>query len=286
MDWDAALAWDGHSSAASAQRPPASPRIDPTKPYLFGDGPPTVSTGLDLVPWPAIVWDANGYYRELGVSHRATKKELVEAYRSKHGQASARLTYILRQLLDPEIRRKYDATPMGSVFFDYYVETALRVERARWVGQQIAMGFRYDEAVERGEQEFQKVRREPEEAVLDDDLWGADNPRLSHPAATIAAWSFAYYLWRIGPTMGDQARMQQWQEALVAVFAERRERVEFAVGIQHRSMGAWGVVPVGYRIVAFLGEDEWPTEALAIAAASRIAELSERPAQWVTARGR
>ena len=78
------------------------------------------STSRVLSRWPLIVWDVNGYYRDLGIPTWATKKEIKEAYQALSGDQSVRLTYVTKQLLNDAIRRAYDACRPSSRFFDKY----------------------------------------------------------------------------------------------------------------------------------------------------------------------
>lgn len=89
-----------------------------SEPVLEGTGPVVFSTCTTLVSPP--IFDVNGYYAALGVSPRATKRQLRDAYLRLNGQASARLTHILHQLLDPQIRAEYDRRSFGRPIADDY----------------------------------------------------------------------------------------------------------------------------------------------------------------------
>jgi len=81
------------------------------RPVRLGWGPARWSTSMALVPMDRVCHDVNGYYRELGVDWRATKKELKEAYVERDGPNDARLTYVFKQLLDPLTPRRTTRRP-------------------------------------------------------------------------------------------------------------------------------------------------------------------------------
>src|SRR5690348_4532650 len=84
-------------------------------PVRLGWGPDRWSTSMALVPVERVCHDVNGYYRELGVDWRATRKELLQAYLAKDGQSDVRLTYVFKQLLNPQVREAYDKSPKGEL---------------------------------------------------------------------------------------------------------------------------------------------------------------------------
>lgn len=234
-------------------------------PFLVGTGPATFSTSLEIARrYPPIVWDVNGYYRELGVRPDATKTQIKWAYRKKRGWRSPRLTYIMKQLLNPSIRAAYDSTPLGEVFWDAYVEEAMRQAAQKRISELRGQGRNV---------EADSIAEEWDSPFSDPDDKGGegfDKPSLhdhDHPS-----WPWAYYLWQTG--CQDTERLRGWQEALCGVLGERKEHVELAVGFLGGVDRAWEVRTVGYRIVAFLSDGAQPTEVLAKAAASRVMEMA------------
>lgn len=217
------------------------------RPHLRGHGPATFSTSLGLMIPFRMVWDVNGYYRELGVPFDATRRQIKEAYQEKCGWASPRLTYILKQLLDPEVRARYDATPLGAVFMDYYVETSLREARARVVSD-----LRREGLIEVAEM----VEEMDDDQELDIASSGDENDR-SHPEV----WPWSYYLWESECT--DTERLRRWQEHLISALGQRKEIRELSIGFQGESKRPWHVRTVGYRTVVFLNDGVQPTEDLA-----------------------
>lgn len=228
-------------------------------------GSPLVfSTGVAVEPWPSIVWDANGYYRALGVSSRATRRELREAYQRLDGQRSDYLTYVIHQLLDPDIRRVYDATPRGRIFLDDLVAEQMRRESAIQTSQERRMlweqtGFVPDE-----------------QEMLDWDEVIGQTSTPSKPGSEDAEaerqdWSWGYYL-RGVESLPDVTALQTWQRLLIEALARRGVAVEIAVGWCDTD---FDVTPSPYRdrgddmhIIAFCGTE--PTEALAERVASLV----------------
>lgn len=234
---------------------------------LVGSGPECFSTSTEIEVWPSIVYDANAYYATLGVTHRATRTELRQAYLARGGQKKSRMTYILKQLLDPQVRRKYDATPLGSLFLDDYVVHQVQKVMAQQASEQAAFG---------------------QESLLDFDDFirhtalseqNRNQPQLTSPQQQ---WQYSYYLKGSGSFRGRYRQfegqhrevLRNWQTMLVTAFASRRLRVEMGVGLSASDQGVY-VTRVGYRLVAFINIDESPTEALASAVASMILEIKE-----------
>lgn len=249
-----------------------------------------VYDGAIRLPWPTgwpvafrtcsalalvngVVWDTNRYYRDLGVGPRATKREIREAYIRLGGQASPRLTYIVHQLLDDDVRRRYDATPPGSLFRDEYVEWMIRDAEVQHVHARRRAGL---EAV--GDDADW-----PFETVLDEDgAEGQDEPNdgrglVSHPAATTSLWG--YFRWQA--KRGDHTWQVATWRGLVAAAVYRREGVlELAVGIAGGMEPPWSVELVGNLLVVFLNESEQPSAALAEQVAARVAEVRHRSPAW------
>lgn len=235
--------------------------------YVAGTGPVTFSTCVTLQPTriARYCFDTNGYYAALGVSPAATRKELREAYQRLGGATSPRLTYIIKQLLDPEVRARYDATPLGSVFLDYDVETYLRRKRVKDVVGLRIQG-RHEEADALSECDV-AGGGEPIEAVVD------TAPSVQEDART--RWPWSYYLRACEG--GNTDRLAEWQELLTEAFAHDRHQLHIAVGFSGGMELPWGVSTVGHRLVVFLDPSEPPTEVYARAAASRVVEHAAHP---------
>lgn len=216
---------DGWKKIGAIGSPPQESR--PRK--VTRKGALTRSTSLALETWPSIVWDTNGYYRELGVTFKATKRELAEAYWAKNGMNDARLTYVFKQLLDPEIRRRYDTTPLGSVFMDDYVIAEIQrkaFERSKNL-RRMGLSKTPEQVLE-------------EWGLLDPEDSAVDIPKDVREDETGAAaeqeWPYTYFTWGIGtfPLPHELRLAQAWQEALIKECQHRRVVTNFAVGLMDR----------------------------------------------------
>lgn len=208
-------------------------------PAQYGSGIPSRSTCTELVSWPSVCWDVNGYYHALGVGFRANRRQLMQGYRDRGGPDDDRLTYYFQQLLDPAVRRLYDSAPLGSVFFDRYVEEEIR-RKAHAMAAQMnqrgadvtpedileRMGFvRVDEEVPQEEGELDSASE-----VSDDE--GASPPPA--PEAEEGPWPYTYFLWRVkanDPRDRDIEYMRRWQDLIAQGCIEQGLKTTFAVGL-------------------------------------------------------
>lgn len=254
----------------------ATPALSADDPYLVGHGPVECSTCTALSVPRVIVWDSNGYYRELGVDSTATRAQLRRAYVGRGGSSSARLTYALKQLLDPEVRAAYDATPLGRVFMDRYVladlNRRIKDRLARQTQRLTSSGWLVTEEVERlllerladqfgMERVDGSSEDSPQDSVDADSEHGQDDQQFG----------FSSYRWRSGAS-SDQ-RLERWQTDLIRAFASRGIVTRLAVGVHGGTSGdlacPWLLARVGYRTVVFLHEGQEPSMALAESVAAR-----------------
>lgn len=272
--WSSSGTWSASSTNSLSIRvtPPVS-----DNPLLVGDGPPECSSSTALSVLPGYIFDVNGYYRDLGVATHATRKQLRLAYQAKNGQSSVRLTYVLSQLLNPEVRREYDLMPLGSVFMDEYVLDALnrklKDEMSRRMAHLHDVGVNMDEvdttAVERdiladlGYQVADESLPDTPDEVVDD----TPDPVQDEPDP--AKFEYAFYAWRTHPRLDAPEQMREWQHQLVRALSNEGVALRFAVGV-HGIPHPWVQATVGYRTVFFIGKDEDPTPELAAAVARRV----------------
>lgn len=259
-----------------------------TSPYLMGTGPAEFSTSMELVRVPEYIWDVNGYYRELGVSPGATRSEMRLAYFEKDGQSSDRLTFVLKQLLNPETRAAYDTCVLGERFMDRYVieeiQRQIKMRHMQRMAERRAQGFVVNETIERKDERrlwkgllgdaVQFDDDTPEEVV---DTASVVPDALASPAKV---FSFAYYLWRTRIRReADIRALAEWQEHLVKAFAQKGVRTRIAVGLLGGVESPWALARVGYRDVIFLNRDEPPTAALAEKAVAEWVRTDPNPSQ-------
>jgi len=189
--------------------------------------PVVCSSSLELERWPSVVWDVNWYYWVLGVHFRATRRQLKDAYLDKKGEDDDYLTYIFSQLLNPEIRRAYDAKPLGSVFWDKYVEQKVR-ERAH----RLAVRHKVDADVILKQWGFVEPEENPAQ--------GGDSDRLDSSGEAgeyveaPPGGSYTFYVWRTKTYLLGEADVrlaQDWREAILHECYSNHMTAQFAVGI-------------------------------------------------------
>lgn len=249
---------------------------NPEDPFLIGMGPAEFSTVTALQPWPTVIHDCNGYYRALGVSPQATRRDLRVAYYERGGQDSEYLTYVLKQLLDPQVRSLYDGLQLGEQLVDKYVQARLRAFAER---KHSEMMRRLRDAGQAVTSEVDQSARDqiwsnlglhedsPERGIASDGEVGQDG--RSRPAKV---FPYRYYLWRIHLRQGDphlSSVLSKWQECLVSAFARQGVSIRLSVGVHGHMAYPWILARVGYREVIFLHHLETPTPALAEDAVSR-----------------
>lgn len=223
--------------------------------------PEAFTTAVTIEPFPSVAWDTNRYYADLGVTPRATRLEIRRAYEAKNGQEDERLTHIVKQLLAPGVRARYDATPLGHVFYDRYIAESVRIQNARMVSEAHASGAPDDWFVPL---DISQYINERSFAVVDTSEMGGhhERPRL--------AWNWGYWLWRTG--CRDTQRLAEWQELLVRVLSGDKEVHSLVIGFVGHSDAPFEVVAVGHRLIVFLGDKEQPSVDLAIEAAGRVVQ--------------
>lgn len=246
-------------------------------PVLYGRGPAECSSSTTLSVVHVWVYDVNGYYRELGVHPSATKRDLRLAYMAKDGQSSVRLTYILKQLLNPAVRAEYDRTPLGELYLDDYVreqlKRAIEARQAQIMEDLARRGVdtsRLDEeGLARDIAASMGAMFEGDDDTPDETVDGG--PGVGQDVARPAKFDYAYYLWAIKPTLDETestvrlVRLAEWQRLLVRALSDEGVQMKFAVGI-HGKPHRWVQAQIGYRMVFLLNALEDPTEDLAAAA--------------------
>lgn len=232
-----------------------SPEIDAD---TVGHGPLVCSSSVALEPFPQHSWDVNGYYRELGVYWKATRKQLRLAYQRLQGQESRRLTYVLKQLLDPVVRRAYDGSPLGEPFLDdVYVQEELKRRAACEASRQSMSGVSVS---------AESILDQQGLRILDDTFAGGlanDQSEWSYDQAPDEdqEWRYSFYIWDTSDHSG--VGMAQWQRLLVERLAWEGRVVQFAVGMHARDSRSTIVTDISGVLVFFLRVDLVPTAELA-----------------------
>lgn len=209
-------------------------------------GPLDVSTCTELAVIDPPIWDTNYYYRSLGIEapYKPTKKELRLAYQAVDGQNSERLTYHLKQLLDPDIRKAYDRTPLGRRYQDKYViEESMRKLSQKASEQSQASGkiVTVEDLIQAFERE---MPQKPKELT----------PKYIN-------WEWSYYLCNSRKYHVED--LAEWQQLLVSAFAERGVKWKISVGYIGNTKRPVVVRSHEGRVVFFLNEQVTPTPELA-----------------------
>jgi hypothetical protein len=223
-------------------------------PKLIGIGPHRFSTSLALERWPSVIWDVNAYYATLGISPHATKREIREAYQRLDGHDSRRLTFIIKQLLNDEVRRAYDACRFNTLFYDRDLDHVFKQrvkDEARRKGQ---MEEAQPTSVETPEDELNH-----EAGVIDDEEYGDlySNPNQQ--------WDWGFYLWHTATPNVDLVK--RWQHCVYQVFLG--QDLSLSVGL----MGGKEIVKlikVEGDYVAFINEFATPSIPLAKTLKSKL----------------
>jgi hypothetical protein len=215
------------------------------------------SSCTDLAVQPMACWDVCGYYRRIGVSWRATKKEIAQAQlKIDPGRDDEQVSYAVSQLLDPVIRRAYDLVPLGGLFMgdrdvrEMIERAAARAASARNAAAHAADPEGYAESMETATDQGRILRE-----------WGFDKDGVSAEEArerlgeafrrgsssdelgsTLSSWDVNWGWYRMtdpydedpwdGARPGAVAEaLEQWQAMIARAFSGLGRHAEFAVGI-------------------------------------------------------
>lgn len=222
-------------------------------PALLGAGPEVWSSSTELAVRILPCWDVNGYYAALGAHPRATRRELREAYQAADGQSSAYLTYVFKQLLDPESRAAYDAAPLGSQYLDEYTEQMLIQRAYREAGSRCAAG-QFTSATEVLDDWGYAVADAPSGV---DSVRSAGQDQERRPTQS-RGWGYSYYGWRTSSYYGHAGLLQRWQDALALAATNLRVSPAISLGITAMSEQPFILERVGPTTVVFFSEDADP----------------------------
>jgi hypothetical protein len=226
--------------------------------YRATRGPVDISTSVSLEPAWDLIWDVNGYYRALGFEwpYRPTKKELRLAYDRLNGQDNSYLTYVFKQLLNREIRKKYDRMPYGTTFRDRYVieeEAKEMAKIAQEMSEEEGRIVTVDELVEEVDRARAKKKKE---------LEAETNKFL------LSAWQWGYFLWR--SRKNEYVDLIDWQRYLIKAFADRGVERIISIGYIGSTEEPYVIKTWNGKTIIFLNENQSPSLTLAETAVSEI----------------
>ena len=220
---------------------------DPSRPTLVGYGPSEFATTMAVEPWP-FIWDVNLYYRDLGLAlpYRHNRKQIRQAYMSNDGHNSNRLTMIVKTLLDPKQRIKYDTMRPGETFIDLEIIDRLHSLLA-------------DDGDSNDENDDDDVA--PIKELLDE-LVETMEGYLDRSIPSDLIWS--YYVWNCAPMLTDARRslLAEWRGLISKYLAESTCTLDTA-GVGFVSGQGVAVTKVGFRWVFLIGEHAIPNDVLA-----------------------
>lgn len=225
------------------------------EPMLIGNGPETCSTITDVAIRPEIIWDVNSYYHMLGADFRASKKELREAFMEVDGHASPLITNAFKQLLDPDIRREYDAMPLGERYMnDPYIQQEIKQKAQREANLRQRDGEEVttkDVLREQGFDVEEIVEEEPEPEFVEEII--EEEAEEENPYGYELDWDYSYYLWK-SISIEDQP-LAQWQSMIHNELVAMKAKIHFAVGWRGGlDEQKWAIKKVGETWVVFLSE--------------------------------
>jgi hypothetical protein len=235
----------------------------------------SAATSTALLPRPGaplVCYDVNGYYAELGVHWRATRRELADAYRERGGPDDARLTYVFQRLLNREFRARYDARQPGQRMVD---EDSKQLLRQRAHLRAAAINTERGENLISGHDIFLSVltalkNTHPESFDPEDDpgleCSTATEDRQPPSQPPMLNWPYAYLL--LGSTCSDIRRLAQWQEGIVRALANHETVQRIAVGFHGKPGTPFLVKALGDAHVFLLHEDQECTPGVIAAAAT------------------
>jgi hypothetical protein len=233
---------------------------------LAASGPSVWSTSTALVPLRSLpIWDVNYYYRELGIKapyRNVSKKQLRDGYTARNGQSSERLTYCFKQLLDPQIRAKYDRMPLGKPMDDKYRWKLIEEAAAEWASRRSAETGEVHEAKEF----LEEVGMDPESIAARE----AEIEEAMHSFKTYG-WPYAYYLWR--SRKFDDATLSEWQSMLISACSERDLSCQLSIGYVGASDQTWLIKEHDGNRVVFFNEDAVPDPLVAAEIADSLYPL-------------
>lgn len=234
--------------------------------FRFGPWPISVTT---LAVHRPIVWDVNGYYRAFGLRPGASRREVRVAYMAMEGWRYQRLTTYAKVLLNPVLKARYDAVPLGQIYFDKYVAEEFERRVAQEVLDHLGAG---------GADEFIQPFELPKD-LLDNafDILGQTDSTLDAASGLVqnpSRFGWVRWTWRSDPRKEDEDGLRLWQAMICSALVERGEAARFAVGY-HGFEQPWRLmIDQAGRPVFFLRADRCSKTDLA-------AWAGEAADQWV-----
>lgn len=251
-----------------------SQRLHTDSPIVYGEGPVDFTTCTDVarVYPPYHVWDVEGYYRALGVSHLATRRDLRRRFLEIDGHSSERLTWIVKTLLDQAQRHEYDMLPLGARWIeDPWVQDDIKKKAAVEAQKRRMMGWESSAEAVLNEWGFKQVEDEfgPEGLNTNNNKEALREQQLAEQDGVINdAWCYSYFMWR---TTNTTAPMQQWQEMLLAAASRSKYVGKMAIGLLGKAENAFAIENIHGHTVVFISDGHEPSNSIADEAITQLA---------------
>jgi len=239
-----------------------------------GTGPDAAASTQSLQPYPPVIWDVCGYYRRLGFDWREFRQVGPKQVRMRYLSLDPRqedhdLFYAADQLLDPLIRRAYDAQPLGGLFLgDRDVRLMLERLAAREAARRIAEARRYDPD---GDEEPARQQDVLAEWGFDKSGVSAEEARERLASSALGAtlektWEGAWS-WYVLAEPGHRSEapggvLEDWQQMVASALSAAGATVQFSVGYRPGRNGARSWHDSKQPCIFFIG-DEPPSRSLA-----------------------
>jgi hypothetical protein len=186
---------------------------------------------------------------------------------------------IVEVLLNPQRRRMYDLTPLGSHFYDSYIEEGIRLRLTEQVTERLKAGEQLEDILDENESsdKFEDYMAENEALSL--------QSRLAVQRA-LGRHEWSYYLWNSEHT--DTKTITRWRTVLVTwLWYYRLDVGRLSVGFMSGAE-AVAVRKVGNRVVVFLNEQREPDDVVACMAVAELRsnQTIESPEQPVSPESR
>lgn len=243
---------------------------DPEQPYLYGGGSPEFSSCTDLVvPKAGLIWDVNRYYRDLGIKapYWLDRVEIRRAFRE--GARGARETFCFKQLMNREVREKYDAAPWGCKFMDEFEWQRMK-DKALAEMLKRGMDVEDKDLIKTVFAALGVPVTDETQDILDNPAEAGDD--VPEPLPAPGLYAFAYYLWKTSDHPQDQEVLAIWQPLIVRALSDLGVRMRVSLGLMGRTPHQWSIGTVGRRTVAYLNRAAEPDPAVAAKIAAALAD--------------
>lgn len=219
------------------------------KPYEWCHGPLLRNTYTVDIPH-RVIFDVNLFYRRLGVDPHASKLEIRRRHQAV-GLGDPDLTYIVKRLVQDDVRWRYDAMIPGEYMFDKWIERSVLDQVIAEARRAVALGLVDEDEMDENPTDLSELR----DQVVDLNDERRKNKRLEYRRPL---YEWRAHMWQAVPNI---ELLQQWQVVLLEALSDHKETVEFAIGLAGEHMECpLPIVEEGPSYpIAYLGDESEPT---------------------------